>query len=84
MSLSHLGWLGFEGEFRIDFLNGRVTLVVTDRRYPNTRRAGVVLANERLSAIGNTLVQIASGADLETIDTPLANSRGHSMEKKES
>lgn len=83
MTLTHLAWLGFEGEFRIDFHEGKVTLIVTDKRYPHTRRAGVVLANDRLRAIGETLIQIARGHDLETIEAPLANSRGHSMERSE-
>ena len=81
MSLTHLGWYGNAGEFRIEFANGRVTITVTDKRYPNTRRAGVVLENDRFRAIGETMIQIAAGVDLEKLEVPLANSRGHSMEE---
>jgi len=71
------GYLGAKGELHVTLENGVPIIRVIDKRFANTRTAGIALSSKQMRSLGVALCSIARGEDFNEINIEGCNQETH-------
>ena len=66
-------YLGNDGEISVTLERGELVIAVRDKRFTNTRFAGVVIRDQQMIDLGSALIQLGRGTTIDEIEIRCAN-----------